>query len=85
MMPTERAEPTRADLDAVAWRFLRSEYASPTYSDWPLDRRLDSFLRREGDTEICMDGGTYSLLLDRVMANIGAAVRNQRSPAGTAE
>ena len=37
-----------SDVDALAWQFLNSAYADKTYADWPLDRRLDGFLRRRG-------------------------------------
>jgi hypothetical protein len=28
-------------LDAVAWKFVGSEFAGQTYADWPIERRLD--------------------------------------------
>ena len=76
MTPTDRADRTTAELDTVAWRFLRSEFASRIYSDWSLDRRLDAFLLHHGPSEFLVDGSAYSALLERVMANIGPARRN---------
>jgi hypothetical protein len=64
---------TDSDVDALAWRFLRSSYADGTYADWPLDQRLDGFLRRCGLVRISEDGDTCNLLLNRVMAHIGKA------------
>jgi hypothetical protein len=64
---------TDSAVDALAWRFLRSSYADETYSDWPLDQRLDGFLRRYGLVRISEDGDTCNLLLNRVMAHIGEA------------
>ncbi len=64
---------TDSDVDALAWRFLNSAYAEKTYADWPLDRRLDGFLRRRGMFRIAEDGDAYDLVLDRVMRHVGAA------------
>lgn len=76
MAPTDRVELTSAELDTVAWRFLRSEFASQTYCDWSLDRRLDAYLLRHGGTDFFVDGSAYAALLERVMVNIGPARRN---------
>ncbi|BAX92957.1 hypothetical protein [Mycobacterium shigaense] len=62
---------TDADVDALAWHFMNSDYADDTYADWPLDRRLDGYLRRRGLHRIVEDGDAYDLLLDRVMCYIG--------------
>jgi hypothetical protein len=64
---------TDSDVDALAWRFLRSTYADEAYADWPLDQRLDGFLRRCGLVRISEDGDTCNLLLNQVMAHIGKA------------
>jgi hypothetical protein len=37
-----------AELVAIAWGFLGSPYASRHFTEWPIDRRLDAYLRREG-------------------------------------
>jgi hypothetical protein len=37
MMSTDRVELTRRELDAIAWRFLGSEFAGPMHADWPID------------------------------------------------
>jgi hypothetical protein len=66
---------TDGDVDALAWQFLHSPYADETYADWPLDRRLDGFLRRQGLPRLVEDGDTYELILDRVMAFIAARAR----------
>ncbi len=68
---------TDSDVDALAWQFLTSAYADKTYADWPLDQRLDGFLRRRGLFHIAEDGDAYVLVLDRVMRHIGKG-----SPAG---
>ena len=64
---------TDSDVDALAWQFLNSAYADKTYADWPLDRRLDGFLRRRGLFRIAEDGDAYGLVLERVMRDIGVA------------
>lgn len=67
---------TDSDIDALAWQFLDSAYAdNNTYVDWPLDRRLDGFLRRQGLVRLVEDGDAYDLILRRVMAHIGVASR----------
>ena len=75
MTPTDRIELTRGRLDAIAWKFLRSEFTGQTYADWPIDRRLDAYLLHYGPTELINDGSAYNALLERVMANIGPALR----------
>lgn len=76
MTPTERAGFTSNELDTIAWKFLRSEFTSQIYSDWPIDRRIDGYLLHYGPTELINDGSAYDALVDRVMANIGKALRN---------
>jgi len=76
MTPTDRFEMTRSQLDAIAWKFLQSEYTGQMYADWPIDRRVDAYLLHYGPTELINDGSAYNALLERVMANIGAALRN---------
>jgi hypothetical protein len=69
---------TDSDVDAFAWQFMNSAYADATYADWPLDRRLDGFLRHRGLSRIAEDGDAYGLVLNRVMAYIGAVSRPVR-------
>ena len=70
---------TDSDVDALAWQFLNSAYADNTYADWPLDRRLDGFLRRQGLSRVAEDGDAYGVVLNGVMACIGAASRPVRT------
>ena len=74
MTPVEPAELVTEDVDAVAWRFLRSEFASPTYSDWPIERRIEAYLMHHEASEL-LRNGSFATVLERVMANIGAALR----------
>jgi hypothetical protein len=77
MTPTaDRSELTRAELDTIAWQFLRSEFTGATHADWPIDRRLDAFLLHYGPTGLLADGTAYNELLEHVMTNIGPALRN---------
>jgi hypothetical protein len=76
MTPTEPAERTFEDLNAIACRFLRSEFASQIYSDWPIDRRIEAYLRHHEASALLTDGHSYNLLIERVMANIPSALRD---------
>jgi hypothetical protein len=76
MPPTKARELSKQDLDTIAWGFLRSEFTGQLYCDWPIDRRIDAYLERRGLTDFAYDGSAYDALLDRVMTNIGPALRN---------
>jgi hypothetical protein len=76
MTPTDRVELTRQELDAIAWKFLGSEFTGPMYADWPIDRRIDAYLQHQRLADIINDGSASRALLERVMANIGPALRN---------
>ncbi len=65
-----------SDIDGLAWQFTHSAYADDTYADWPLDRRLDGFLRHRGLFGIAEDGDAFGLVLEHVMACIGALSRS---------
>ena len=80
MPPTYREELDREELDVIAWRFLRSEFTGQIYADWPIDKRVDAFLVHYGPTELMNDGSAYHELLERIMANIGPALRNGTLP-----
>ena len=76
-----------SDVGAFAWAFLRSPYASPIYVDWSLDRRVDTFLRRQGFSRVADDGDLSNIVLDRVLAYGSAVPRGGHdmadgSPAG---
>ena len=76
MTPADRVELTRREFDAIAWDFLRSEFTGQIYADWPIDRRIDAYLQHHGPADIVNDGSAFNALLERVMANIGPALRN---------
>jgi hypothetical protein len=50
------------DLDELAWKFLGSEFTQDIYADWPLDRRLDAYLRHHQLGGIVNDGAVYGSL-----------------------
>ena len=56
--------------------FLGSEFAGRVYRHWPIDRRIDAYLAHHGLVTVVDDRGAYDALLERVMANIGRALRN---------
>ena len=76
MTPTDRVELTRQELDAIAWKFLGSEFVGQIYADWPVDRRIDAYLQHHGLADIINDGSASNALLERVMVNVGPALRN---------
>jgi hypothetical protein len=66
---------TERDLDTIAWKFLGSEFTGQIYANWAIDRRVDAYLAHHGLMDVVNDGAAYEALLERVMANIGAALR----------
>ncbi|KAA1244625.1 hypothetical protein F0Q45_24815 [Mycobacterium simiae] len=73
---------TDTDVDKLAAQFLKSPYADRTkYCEWPLDRRLEGFLRRRELVRLAEDGDAYDLILNRVMAYLGAARPARRTTA----
>jgi hypothetical protein len=81
MTSTDHTEVTQQQLNTIAWEFLRSEFTGQIYADWPIDRRIDAFLLHRGQTDLLNDGTAYNALMDRVMANIGPALRAGILPA----
>ncbi|WP_253946849.1 hypothetical protein [Mycolicibacterium rhodesiae] len=76
MTPTDRIGSDEDELDSIAWAFLGSEFTGPIHADWPLDRRIDSYLLHAGLSHIANDGSTCVALLERIMANLRPARRN---------
>ncbi len=58
---------TDSDIEAFALQFLDSGYVYDMYANWPLDRRLDRFLRQHGLSHLADDGDICKTILDRVM------------------
>ncbi|HWS94304.1 MAG TPA: hypothetical protein VN306_17995 [Mycobacterium sp.] len=81
MTTAGHVELRKRKLDAIAWKFLGSEFTGKIYADWPIDRRVDAYLRHHGLMDIVNDGGAYNALLERVMANISSARRDGLLPA----
>jgi hypothetical protein len=67
-------EPQDSELDAIAWDFLGSPYASQRFVGWSVDGRLYSYLRHCGLITVADDGATRAALLERVLANIASAL-----------
>lgn len=76
MARTGQVDLMQRELDSIAWEFLGSEFTGRTYAGWPIDRRLDAYLLHRGLIAVANDGTASGALLDRVMANIGRALRN---------
>lgn len=64
------------DIDTVAWQFLCSAYTCRDYWDWPLECRVDAYLRHLHRDDLLNDGAAYRTLIERVMANIARARRD---------
>jgi hypothetical protein len=73
------AAPIRAErpaFDDYALAFLGSEFAGDTYLRWPIDRRLEVYLRHQGLSRIADTGELFDALLDCVMVNFAKARRD---------
>lgn len=64
------------EIDGLAWQFLCSPFTRQDYWDWPLERRVDAYLRRLGRGDVLNDGAAYGALVEAVMANIARARRD---------
>ncbi|WP_139363102.1 hypothetical protein [Mycobacterium sp. D16R24] len=51
--------------------FLKSEYIDHTYAGWPIDQRLEGFLRHRNIAKTSYDGDVHNVILDCIMAHIG--------------
>ena len=63
------------EYDELSWKFLHSEFAHDIYANWPIERRLDAYLRHHELSDLINDGTAYRTLLGFVMENIGPAHR----------
>jgi len=72
MIKADRAD----EIDSIAWKFLCSPFTRLDYLDWPLERRIDGFLRQLKRLDIINDGAAYGALIERVMANFPRARRS---------
>lgn len=74
-MATSHIAATERDLNAIAWKFLGSEFTGRIYANWSIEQRVDSYLAHQGLMDVVNDTAAYNALLERVMANIGPAMR----------
>jgi hypothetical protein len=63
------------ERNELSWEFLKSEFAHDNYANWPIDRRLNAYLRHHQLLDVLNGAAAYGSLLDCVMANIGPANR----------
>jgi hypothetical protein len=70
-----------SDVDVLAWQFLDSPYVGTAYGNWPIDRRIEGFLRHRGLARIADHGDTMAVLVRRVMSYM--RIFGPRSGAGT--
>ncbi len=64
------------EIDDLAWQFLCSPFTRRDYWDWPLESRLDAYLRHHHRRDVLNNGAAYDELVERVMANIPRARRD---------
>jgi hypothetical protein len=81
----DRVELTDRDVDELVWQFLNSAYVGDEYACWPLDRRLDGFLRRRGLGRLADDGDSFNIVLHRVMFGISVLARHGGESVAVAE
>ncbi len=65
-MSNRPAESVETELAVVAREFFGSRYAEEHFSVWPIDRRLDAYLRRRQLTTMADDPTAFVALLDLV-------------------
>ncbi len=71
----EPIELTEQAMETLAWKFLGSKFTEHAYANWPIDRRVDAYLRHYGQMDIVSDGAVRTALLGCIMANLGHARR----------
>lgn len=64
------------EIDGIAWKFLCSSFSRRETWSWPLENRIDAYLRSLKRLDILNDGAAYGALIDRVMANFPRARRD---------
>ena len=67
---------TAGEIDGIAWQFLCPPFTRRDYWDWPLERRIDAYLRQLKRLDILNDGSAHRALTERVMANLARARRD---------
>jgi hypothetical protein len=72
-----------SDPDAIAWDFLGSEFTGLAYANWPIERRVGAYLTHNGMAQLWNNGDAHAAVLHRVLANVGAALRNGTLPTAT--
>jgi hypothetical protein len=70
---------TDSDVHALTWEFVNSGYRGDEYAHWPIDRRLDGFLRRRGLSRHADNGDICNVIIDRVMTCISDTGRGGSS------
>ena len=66
---------TDSDVHALTWEFVNSGYRGDQYANWPIERRLDRFLRRRGLSRHADNGDICNVIIDRAMTYISVTGR----------
>ena len=54
---------------------MNSGYRGQEYANWPIERRLDGYLRHRGLSRHANDGDVCNVIIDRVMARVSGTAR----------
>jgi hypothetical protein len=65
-----RTTVTDSEVYALTWAFVNSGYRGDEYANWPIERRLEGFLRRRGLSRHADNGDICNIILDRIMTHI---------------
>lgn len=60
---------TEAEVRTLTSEFVNSDYCGAEYADWPIERRLDRFLRRRGLLGHPRHGDMCRVILERLMTH----------------
>jgi hypothetical protein len=60
---------TEAEVRTLTTEFVNSGYRGAEYADWPIERRLDRFLRGRGFSGHADHGDMCRIILERIMTH----------------
>ncbi|MGH3638564.1 MAG: hypothetical protein ACRDUX_05990 [Mycobacterium sp.] len=73
---------TDSDVHSLTREFVNSAYRGDEYANWPIERRLEGFLRRRGLSRHADNGDICNVIIDRIMTQISTTGRQAATPRG---